>query len=260
MWTDEKYDVLVQEAVRCDYSFQMRRKKGKESFHHITEVLTRLMLLGKVRVAMRWLSSASRGGVLLPADIIQTRTDGQINSASVLDVLKSKHPKAQQPCSSTLLDSDLPSFEDIDDTGSHVATIAHRTQGSGGPGGCDSSHWRDVLLQYGSCSSRCRDAVASLTSLLSNSIVDWTKIQALMANKLIVLHKCPGVRPIGIGETLCCMLSKTACFITRSNAEEVDSVSFVLEFSAVLRELFIQFMICLILRLGTTNGGCQKCI
>ena len=224
MWSDEKFDALVQEAVRCDHPFQLvrKRKSNNQSSDHVTRVFTRLMLLGKVKAAMRWLSDESRGRVLLPTDTIQVQTNGQIDSISVLDALKLKHPKAQLPCSSTLLlDSDIPPFEDIDVTGSHVATIAHRIQGSGGPGGCDSSHWRDVLLRYGSCSARCRDAVASLVSLLGNSIVDWNWIQALLANRLIALDKCPGVRPIGIGETLRRILSKVICFITRSDAEEV---------------------------------------
>ena len=224
MWSEEKCDALVQEAVRCDHPFQLdrKRKSNNQSSNHVTRVFTRLMLLGKVKAAMRWLSDESRGRILLPTDTIQVQTNGQIDSVSILDALKVKHPKAQLPCSSTLiLDSDIPPFEDIDVTSSHVATIAHKVQGSGGPGGCDSSHWRDVLLRYDSCSARCRDAVAPLVSLLGNSIVDWNWIQALLANRLIALDKCPGFRPIGIGKNLRRILSKVVCFITRSDAEEV---------------------------------------
>ena len=95
-----------------------------------------------------------------------------------------------------------------------MATAAHRIQGSGGPGRC-------VLLRYGPHSSRCRDALASLVSLLSNSTVDWNLICALLANRLIALDKHPGIRPIGIGETLRRILSKVVCLITRTDAEEV---------------------------------------
>ena len=77
------------------------------------------------------------------------------------------------------------------------------------------------FLCYGSCSARCRDAVASLVSLLGNSIVDWNWIRALLAIGLIALDKCPGVHPIGIAETLRHISLKVICFITRSGAEEV---------------------------------------
>ena len=146
---------------------------------------------------------------------MQSQSNGQTCSINVVDALKLKHPGAQPPCSSTLLlDAELPPFENIDITGSHVATAAHRIQGSGGPGRC-------VLLRYGPHSSRCRDALASLVSLLSNSTVDWNLICALLANRLIALDKHPGIRPIGIGETLRCILSKVVCLITRTDAEEV---------------------------------------
>ena len=224
MWSEEKYDLLVQEAVRCDRSFHLaqKRKSNNQSPDHTAKVFTRLMLLGKVKAAMRWLSGESRGGLLLPTDSVQSQSNGQTCSINVVDALKLKHPGAQPPCSSTLLlDTELPPFENIDITGSHVATVAHRIQGSGGPGGCDSSHWKDALLRYGPHSSRCRDAVASLVSLLGNSTVDWNLIRALLANRLIALDKRPGIRPIGIGETLRRILSKVVCLITRTDAEEV---------------------------------------
>ena len=51
-------------------------------------------------------------------------------------------------------------------------------------------------------SAHLQDAVAMLARHLANAIVGWENICALMASRLIVLDKCPGVHPISIGEAL----------------------------------------------------------
>ena len=68
-------------------------------------------------------------------------------SGTVLDDLHAKHPEAcLLPTSILPSMNDLPYFEDVEVTGSHEQSIAHQLQGGAGPGGCDASHWRDVLL------------------------------------------------------------------------------------------------------------------
>ena len=74
--------------------------------------------------------------------------------------------------------------------------------GGAGPGGCDAGHWRDILLRFGTHSSRFHDVVAALARRLLNSIVSWDDINALVANRLMALDRCLGVCPIGIRETL----------------------------------------------------------
>ena len=45
-----------------------------------------------------------------------------------------------------------------------------------------------------------------------------------MASRLIALDKCPGIQPIGIGESLCRILGKAICMVTRMDIEEVAGI------------------------------------
>jgi hypothetical protein len=180
------------------------------------------MLQGKIRSAVRWLTERSKGSVLNPNDKVTVSTEDGNESVSVVEALRSKHPQSHPPHSSTLLSFDnLPHFEDVEVTGSHIGLIARRIQGSAGPGGCDSAHWQDALLRFGSHSRKLCDAIAYLTRQVSNSIINWDRIQALLSNRLVALDKCPGIRPIGIGETLRRIVGKAVCFVTREDVELV---------------------------------------
>lgn len=186
MWSEDKLDILVQEAICCDCSF--RSKCHLTSEEHTSHVFARLMWQGKVQVAVQWLIERFKGSVVLPDDEILS-SDG--STTSVMDTLKSKHPKTHLPHSSTLLNpTHLPLLEDIEVTEVHISLIAHTTHGSAGPCGCDSSHWQDALLQFGNHSRKLCDSIVTLTRHISNSLVDWYMIKALLSNRLIALDKC----------------------------------------------------------------------
>ena len=87
---------------------------------------------------------------------------------TVLEALNLKHP---DPCTTTDWDlpfvDKLPSLEDSEITGSHILIITHQLQCGAGPGGCDASHWRDVLFRYGISSTHLHDSVAGFTGKLT---------------------------------------------------------------------------------------------
>ena len=138
---------------------------------------------------------------------------------SVFDVLRSKHPEPRilKGCAIPSFDT-IPCLEDSEMTSARIQSVAHQLQGSAGPGGCDSSHWHDILLCYGASSAQLRDSIAALCRRICNSIVPWDDIRALVASHLIALNKCPGVCPIGIGETLRRIIGKAVCLATHIDA------------------------------------------
>jgi hypothetical protein len=223
MWRERCHDELLQEAERCDK--QLRRckppsQKNTTEKEHTIRVFTRLMLQGKLREAVRWVTERDRGSVLDPNDFIESGS----TSKTVLQVLQEKHPAPQEPNEVIALgigSESIPLLVDVDITASHVERASRRIHGGAGPGGCDSSQWQDFLLRYGAHSERLRDNVAGLARRLSNTIVEWEDVRALMANRLIALNKCPGVRPIGIGETLRRILGKCLVLATGKDVEEV---------------------------------------
>ena len=151
-----------------------------------------------------------------------TIPSGQNGSIFVRDALLNKHPEPCVPPASVLPCCDaLPLFEDVEVCATHIQAVACRIQGGAGPGGCDAAHWRDVLLRYGAHSGRLRDSVAAVARRLCNSITPWDDVRALVASRLIALDKFPGVRPIGIGETLRRVIGKAVCMATRSDIEVV---------------------------------------
>lgn len=51
-------------------------------------------------------------------------------------------------------------------------------------------------------------------ALLANTIVEWSDIKVLMSSHLVALDKCPGVRPIAIGEIPRQILCKSMALAT----------------------------------------------
>ena len=67
MWSNADYDLLLQEAIKCDKSLKHKCKYGDDK-SHLVSLFTKLMLHGKVRAAVRWLSQHSKGCVFLPSN------------------------------------------------------------------------------------------------------------------------------------------------------------------------------------------------
>ena len=125
LWDHNHYDSLIQEAIQCDRPFQSRRWP-KNRDEHTNRIFSRLMLQGKIRSAMRWLTERSKGSVLFPTDTTTIVVNGNETTVPVIEALKHKYLQPQAPHSSTLLHPpSLPLLEDLDVTGAHIGVVAH---------------------------------------------------------------------------------------------------------------------------------------
>ena len=112
-----------------------------------------------MKAAVQWATEHTRGELLMPSDVVD---DGL--GTTVMDVLCQKHPST--PGASSLVPcDDLPLFEDVEITGSHLLFVAHRIQGGAGPGDCDAGHWR---MYYFSLALIAPDFVMLLLPLLAD--------------------------------------------------------------------------------------------
>ena len=91
-------------------------------------------------------------------------------------------------------------FENI--TGEVIWAAALHTQGAAGPSGLDALSWRRLCTAFGQKSNDLCAALAAVALKISTTYIDPSALQAFTSCRLIPLDKCPGVRPIGIGEVV----------------------------------------------------------
>ena len=171
-------------------------------------VFGKMVQEGNIKNATRFLADKNETKVLKPSDLI----DGRV----VAEILQEKHPKASPLFEETFNISELPPPEKLNITSTDKKQ-AMKLFGSSGPSGSDANHWFDALIRFGLESSRLRDLVSQLGNLIANEIISWRKIKTLLSCRLIALDKQPGVRPIGIGETLRRLLGNAVADLTGDN-------------------------------------------
>ncbi len=207
-WTTGKIEELLLEGRviqrRLDNRGKSKRVDGLSEEDHLTRAFQRLMLQGKVKSALRLLSTSGRGHVLSLDEQVPDK-GGKDSFTSVREALRKKHPLGAVASSDVLL-QDIPPethtviFDQLN--GDMVRSAALHTQGSAGPSGLDASNWRRLCTMYHGASKRLCSALAGMARRLCTSFVDPCIMKPLIACRLIPLSKNPGVRPIGVCETL----------------------------------------------------------
>ena len=136
----------------------------EETAEHRAQTYHSLVLRGKLRSAVRWITERETGGVLQPGDRCEKTGD------QVLEVLRAKHPEARTPTAACLESYtgrrlELTPVNITDDT---VTAVAGRLSGGAGPGGTDSVSLQHWLLQFGAASAEIRQIVGDFVEWIGN--------------------------------------------------------------------------------------------
>ena len=74
--------------------------------------------------------------------------------------------------------------------------------------GAEAIELRNWILRFSCASEDLRVVVSIIADWMANSSLPWSAYRKIMACCLVALDKRSGVRPVGIGETLCWDLAK----------------------------------------------------
>ena len=169
-------DKNISEAEQCNK--KLPKSQFKMTDEKAISIFTRLLLNGKIREAVRFITERQEsGGVMMPhEDALKPA------GKTVLEVLELKHPDQTEPHADAFVECDaLPILLEVTVTEEHIRKTAHKLSGSAGPSGADSMLWQSILLKYGNQSKELREAMATLTERQANNIIEWEEIQAQKA-------------------------------------------------------------------------------
>ena len=110
-------------------------------------------------------------------------------------------------------------FYDI--TGESVRKASLKTKGAAGPSGMDADAWRRLMCNnksYGAASDDLCETVARFARRLVSRTCD--NLEAYNACRLVPLDKCPGLRPIGVGEVLRRIVGKSVMECTKDDISD----------------------------------------
>ena len=183
------------------------------------------MFSGKTHAALELLANSGKGGVLRLEELVATNGS---DAKSVRDTLKCKHPTSQPAAQDSIMPGTPPEihsviFDSID--ARLIRSMALKTKGAAGPSGLDAYAWRRLCTVFKSTSNSLCQALADVAKRLCSVLVDPQAIAPFLGCRLIALDKCPGVRPIGIGDTARRIVAKAVLQITRGDVQEATGSS-----------------------------------
>ncbi|KAL5266928.1 hypothetical protein ACHWQZ_G004092 [Mnemiopsis leidyi] len=199
LWQKGDLSSLLREGKAIQKRLTSSRKRDVDPM----KIFTRLMLLGKVSAALKWVNS-SKHALLEP-------------TPEVIQQLLQKHPHAAEIQEGSVFEGphQIPhevTFHPID--AQAIFNAAKNTHGSAGPSGIDADGWQRFLCSrsFGKETENLCSTIAEFTRKIASSEINPIYLTAFTASRLIPLDKGDekhSVRPIGVGEVLRRNVGKT---------------------------------------------------
>ena len=145
-------------------------------------------------------------------------------NATTKKEMSSKHPKPEPLHTEALLSGELPSnlhpvfYAPID--GELIKKHAKRTSGGAGVSQQEDNLWHKMVTAHKEASASLCTALASVAKRLVTEYVDPRGLEALLANRGIAIDKCPGLRPVGVGEMARRIIGKAVMEVTGKKVQE----------------------------------------
>ena len=219
LWDKGEHQLLYEMTLR-DLQACLSKSRGTTTPEQRAKTFHAKVLRGNVRSAVRFITEREKGGVLYPDDMDEK------SGKPVSDALLEKHPDPRR-----VDPANLPKYNSTpclipnvisEDT---VLEVANKLSGGAGLGGVDSIFLKHLLLRHGKASRNLRGVAAKFTEWMANDSPPWTALRALMSGRLVALDKCPGIRPIGIGELWRRLFSKCFLKVAGQQAKEICGTS-----------------------------------
>ena len=203
LWKQGNIDDLLLEGRTAQHRLSNVAPAGDRN-ERLTCSFVSHMLRGNVRAALALFDTMDYPGAPLH---LSDPVSPDNPSWSVLDELQAKHPSGQPASEEALLSPSSSTtsfhpvvFDALD--GVAIRCAALRTRGAAGPSGVDAFCWRRLCTSFRQTSVDLCSSLALVARRLCTEVVDPSGLSAFVACRLIALDKCPGVRPIGVGEVV----------------------------------------------------------
>ena len=222
LWLEGKLDDLMHEGRTIQRQLIRSKQSQRNNDERNARLFAKLMMEGKVRAAIRLVTQASGNGPLSLNNL--ANPEDPTTTQTVRDVLIEKHPPKKPPKESAIIKPDTTSdephpvlFEELD--GQMIRSTVLRMEGVAGPSGLDAASWKRLRTSFKGASTDLCESLAATARRICTCFVDPRGLSAFVACRLVALDKCPGVRPIGIGETARRLIGRAIARLLRDDIQ-----------------------------------------